>query len=130
MDQNDIAKKEKNTSSPVEKEQIAKKVESNANVVGGVCAKDGDADGEEGGVVEGDQAVHDHLQGVVVLVGEMSSFVAKICVAVATLYSHVLDMLRQYTTSATLFEATLLQMEVKMRTLASLTMVMAMPSTH
>ena len=81
-------------------------------------------------MVEGDQAVHDHLQGVVVLVGEMSSFVAKICVAVATLYSHVLDMLRQYTTAATLFEATLLQMEVKMRTLASLTMVMAMPSTH
>ena len=55
--------------SPVEKQQIAKKVESNANIVGGVCAKDGDADGEKGGVVEGDQAVHDHLQGVVVLVG-------------------------------------------------------------
>ena len=50
-----------NTFSPVEKEQIAKKVESNANIVGGVCAKDRDADGEEGGVVEGDQAVHDHL---------------------------------------------------------------------
>ena len=47
-----------NTSSPVKKQQIAKKVESNANVVGGVCAKDRNADGEEGGVVEGDQAVH------------------------------------------------------------------------
>ena len=70
MSQNDNAKKEKSTSSPVEKEQIAKKVKSNANVVGGVCAKDRDADGEKGGVVEGDQAVHDHLQGVVVLVGK------------------------------------------------------------
>ena len=70
MNKNDIAKKEKSTSSPVEKQQIAKKVESNANIVGGVCAKDGDADGEKGGVVEGDQAVHDHLQGVVVLVGK------------------------------------------------------------
>ena len=69
MNQNDIAKKEKNTSSPEEKEQIAKKVKSNANIVGGVCAKDGDADGEKGGMVEGDQAVHNHLQGVVVLVG-------------------------------------------------------------
>ena len=70
MNQNANAKKEKNTSSPVEKQQIAKEVKSNANIVGGVCAKNGDADGEEGGVVEGDQAVHDHLQGVVVLVGK------------------------------------------------------------
>ena len=53
----------------VEKQQIAKEVESNANIVGGVCAKDGDADGEKGGMVEGDQAVHNHLQGVVILVG-------------------------------------------------------------
>ena len=70
MNQNANAKKEKNTSSPVEKQQIAKEVKSNANIVGGVSAKDRDADGEEGGVVEGDQAVHDHLQGVVVLVGK------------------------------------------------------------
>ena len=63
-----------NTSSPVEKQKIAEKVESNANIVGGVCAKDGDADGEKGGVVEGDQAVHDHLQGVVVLVGNFFCF--------------------------------------------------------
>ena len=70
MNQNANAKKEKNTSSPVEKQQIAKEVKSNANIVGGVCAKDRDADGEKGGVVEGDQAVHDHLQGVVVLVGK------------------------------------------------------------
>ena len=63
-----------NTSSPVKKQQIAKKVESNANVVGGVCAKDRNADGEEGGVVEGDQAVHDHLQGVVVLVEKCQLF--------------------------------------------------------
>ena len=68
-----------NTSSPVEKQKIAEKVESNANIVGGVCAKDGDADGEEGGVVEGDQAVHDHLQGVVVLVGICQLFSKNLC---------------------------------------------------
>ena len=74
MNQNDNAKKEKSTSTPVEKQQIAEKVESNANIVGGVCSKDGDADGEKGGVVEGDQAVHDHLQRVVVLVAKCQLF--------------------------------------------------------
>ena len=79
MNQNANAKKEKNTSSPVEKQQIAEKVERNANIVGGVSAKDRDADGEEGGVVEGDQAVHDHLQGVVVLVGKCQLFRKNLC---------------------------------------------------
>ena len=78
MNQNDNATKEKNTFSPVEKQKIAKKVKSNTNIVGGVCAKDRNADGEEGGVVEGDQAVHDHLQRVVVLVGKCQLFSKKL----------------------------------------------------
>ena len=52
----------------VEEVHIAEKVKGDTNIVGGVSAEGCHTDGEEGLVVEDDQAVHDQLKRVVILV--------------------------------------------------------------
>ena len=59
--------------SPEQGVHVAKEVQGNKEIVGGVSAKGGHTDGEEGDVIEGDEAGNDQFKRVVILLGCNSS---------------------------------------------------------